>query len=63
MVSRTNFKTWNPSSWAGKMLLDACIDLVNAPEREREDRETGVEALSVLCMKFEACAALRCSAE
>jgi len=54
-VSRQRFKEWHPESASGKRLLNACLRLVNASGKDNaEVREQGVEALSVLCLKYEA---------
>jgi hypothetical protein len=55
VVSRQRFKEWHPESASGKRLLNACLRLVNASGKDNaEAREQGVEALSVLCLKYEA---------
>lgn len=54
VVSRHRHKDWDEDSYEGKLLLDCCIKLVNAPESDRAARERGVEALSVLCLKLRA---------
>lgn len=55
VVSRNRFKEWHPNTASGKRLLNTCIRLVNASGNENtEAREQGVEALSVLCLKYEA---------
>merc|ERR1740130_927684 len=54
VVSRHKFEDWEPRPPAGKMLLDTCVRLVGAPASEGHAREQGVEALAVLCLKYEA---------
>lgn len=54
VVSRQKFKDWHPHTPSGRRLLDACVRLVNAPKTEQTAREYGVEALSVLCLKYDA---------